>query len=30
MIFPAEQIWVHGVQPVTKGTRYAINCFLHS
>ena len=29
MIFPAEQIWIHGVRPVTKGTRYAINCFLH-
>jgi hypothetical protein len=28
MIFPAEQIWIHGVRPVTKGTRYAINCFL--
>lgn len=29
IIFPAEQIWIHGVCPVTKGTRYAINCFLH-
>lgn len=28
IIFPAEQIWIHGVSPVTKGTRYAINCFL--
>tara|TARA_R110000822_G_C15253890_1_gene487606 strand:- start:617 stop:1204 length:588 start_codon:yes stop_codon:yes gene_type:complete len=28
IVFPAEQIWVHGVRPVTKGTRYAINCFL--
>jgi hypothetical protein len=28
LIFPAEQIWIHGVRPVTKGTRYAINCFL--
>ena len=28
MVFPAEQIWIHGVRPVTKGTRYAINCFL--
>jgi len=28
IIFPAEQIWIHGVRPVTKGTRYAINCFL--
>lgn len=29
MIFPAEQIWVHGVRPVTKNTRYSINCFLY-
>ena len=29
MIFPAEPIWVHGTEPITKGTRYAINCFLH-
>ena len=29
MIFPAEPIWIHGTEPVTKGTRYAINCFLH-
>ena len=28
MIFPAEQIWIHGVTPVTKGERYSINCFL--
>lgn len=28
MIFPAEPIWVHGTEPVTKGTRYCINCFL--
>jgi S-adenosylmethionine synthetase len=28
IIFPAEQIWIHGVRPVTKGTRYSINCFL--
>jgi len=28
IIFPAEQIWIHGVRPVTKVTRYAINCFL--
>jgi|TARA_Y100000361_G_scaffold151055_1_gene167752 hypothetical protein len=30
MIFPAEPIWIHGTEPVTKGTRYSINCFLHS
>ena len=30
MIFPAEPIWIHGTEPITKGTRYAINCFLHS
>ena len=28
MIFPAEPIWIHGTEPVTKGTRYCINCFL--
>ena len=28
MLFPAEPIWIHGTEPVTKGTRYAINCFL--
>ena len=22
MIFPAEPIWIHGTEPVTKGTRY--------
>ena len=30
MIFPAEPIWIHGTNPIEKGTRYAINCFLHS
>tara|TARA_R100001509_G_scaffold134342_1_gene87907 strand:+ start:530 stop:1117 length:588 start_codon:yes stop_codon:yes gene_type:complete len=30
MIFPAEPIWIHGTEPVTKGTRYCINCFLHA
>jgi|TARA_R100001460_G_scaffold16460_2_gene35948 hypothetical protein len=30
MIFPAEPIWIHGTEPITKGTRYTINCFLHS
>jgi hypothetical protein len=30
MIFPAEPIWIHGTRPIEKGTRYAINCFLHS
>jgi len=29
MIFPADAMWIHGTKPVTKGTRYAINCFLH-
>ncbi len=30
MLFPAEPIWIHGTKPITKGTRYSINCFLHS
>jgi predicted 2-oxoglutarate/Fe(II)-dependent dioxygenase YbiX len=30
MIFPAELVWIHGTEPVTKGTRYCINCFLSS
>ena len=30
MIFPAEPIWIHGTEPVTKGTRYCINSFLQS
>lgn len=29
MIFPAEPIWIHGTEPITKGVRYSINCFLH-
>jgi predicted 2-oxoglutarate/Fe(II)-dependent dioxygenase YbiX len=28
MIFPAEPIWIHGTEPITKGMRYSINCFL--
>ena len=28
MLFPAEPIWIHGTEPVTKGARYSINCFL--
>lgn len=28
MIFPAEPIWIHGTEPITKGVRYSINCFL--
>jgi len=28
IIFPAEPIWIHGTEPITKGTRYSINCFL--
>ena len=30
MLFPAEPVWIHGTEPVTKGARYAINCFLKS
>jgi len=30
MIFPSEPIWIHGTEPITKGVRYSINCFLHS
>lgn len=29
MIFPAEPIWIHGTEPIIKGTRYSINCFLN-
>ena len=29
IIFPAEPIWIHGTEPITKGSRYSINCFLH-
>ena len=29
MIFPAEPIWIHGTEPITKGIRYSINCFLY-
>ena len=29
MLFPAEPIWIHGTEPVTKGARYSINCFLY-
>ena len=28
MLFPAEPIWIHGTEPITKGARYTINCFL--
>jgi len=28
IIFPAEPIWIHGTEPITKGVRYSINCFL--
>tara|TARA_R100001163_G_scaffold11063_2_gene10124 strand:+ start:154 stop:750 length:597 start_codon:yes stop_codon:yes gene_type:complete len=28
MLFPGEPIWIHGTEPVTKGARYSINCFL--
>ena len=30
MLFPAEPIWIHGTEPITKGIRYSINCFLYS
>ena len=30
LIFPAEPIWIHGTEPITKGVRYSINCFLHA
>ena len=28
ILFPAEPIWIHGTEPITKGVRYSINCFL--
>tara|TARA_R100000657_G_C4683304_1_gene134415 strand:- start:2041 stop:2628 length:588 start_codon:yes stop_codon:yes gene_type:complete len=28
LIFPGEPIWIHGTEPIKKGTRYTINCFL--
>ena len=28
MLFPGEPLWIHGTEPITKGARYAINCFL--
>tara|TARA_R110000851_G_scaffold151527_2_gene292755 strand:+ start:74 stop:433 length:360 start_codon:yes stop_codon:yes gene_type:complete len=28
LIFPADYHWVHEVKPITKGTRYSVNCFL--
>tara|TARA_R100001086_G_scaffold249851_2_gene191312 strand:+ start:485 stop:1072 length:588 start_codon:yes stop_codon:yes gene_type:complete len=28
IIFPAEPIWIHGTDPIIKGARYSINCFL--
>jgi|TARA_R100000482_G_C5107709_1_gene138859 hypothetical protein len=28
IMFPAEPIWVHGTEPIQKGIRYAVNCFL--
>lgn len=30
LLFPAEPVWIHGTEPITKGVRYSINCFLHS
>jgi hypothetical protein len=29
IIFPADPIWIHGTEPIIKGTRYSINCFLN-
>lgn len=29
LFFPAEPIWIHGTEPIKKGTRYSINCFLY-
>jgi len=29
MLFPAEPIWIHGTEPITKGVRYSVNCFIH-
>jgi hypothetical protein len=29
MLFPAEPIWIHGTEPIIKGSRYSINCFLY-
>ena len=28
MLFPAEPLWIHDTEPITKGARYTINCFL--
>ena len=28
LIFPADHYWVHEVEPIKKGTRYSVNCFL--
>ena len=28
MLFPGEPLWIHGTEPITKGCRYSINCFL--
>lgn len=30
IFFPAEPIWVHGTEPITKGRRYVLNCFLQA
>ena len=30
LIFPAEPIWIHETEPVTKGHRYVMNCFLYT
>ncbi len=28
MIWPADHLWVHQVEEITKGVRYSVNCFL--
>ena len=28
MIFPAEQVWIHGTRPITSGVRYCVNAYL--
>ena len=30
MIWPADFLWVHEVEEITKGTRYSVNCFLRN
>ena len=30
MIWPADFLWVHEVEEITRGTRYSVNCFLRN